>query len=108
MGEVQLDDRIVQQLYQKAGGSRWGLSIDSFRRALEASIAKGAEPRSLHLEDLALAEACADGLEAAWEHFIREHRPVLYRAADAIDRTGAARRRQDMRSGVGHVPAFTP
>jgi RNA polymerase sigma-70 factor (ECF subfamily) len=95
MGEVQLDGRIVQQLYQKAGGSRWGLSIDRFRLALEASIARGAEPRSLHLEDLALAAACADGLEAAWEHFIREHRPVLYRAADAIDRTGAAREAAD-------------
>jgi RNA polymerase sigma-70 factor (ECF subfamily) len=95
MGEVQLDDRIVQQLYQKAGGSRWGLPIDRFRLALEASIARGAEPRSLHLEDLALAAACADGLEAAWEHFIREHRPVLYRAADAIDRTGAAREAAD-------------
>jgi RNA polymerase sigma-70 factor (ECF subfamily) len=95
MGEVQLDDRIVQQLYQKAGGSRWGLPIDRFRLALEASIARGAEPRSLHLDDLALAAACADGLEAAWEHFIREHRPVLYRAADAIDRTGAAREAAD-------------
>jgi RNA polymerase sigma-70 factor (ECF subfamily) len=92
---VQLDDRIVQQLYQKAGGSRWGLPIDRFRVALEASIAKGAEPRLLHLDDLALAAACADGLEAAWEHFIREHRPVLYRAADAIDRTGAAREAAD-------------
>ena len=95
MGEVQLDDRIVQQLYQKAGGSRWGLPIDRFRLALEASMAKGAAPRSLHLEDLALAAACADGLEAAWEHFMREHRPVLYRAADAIDRTGAAREAAD-------------
>lgn len=95
MGEVQLDDRIVQQLYQKAGGSRWGLPIDRFRQALEASVAKGAEPRSLHLEDLALAAACADGLEAAWEHFVREHRPVLYRSADAIDRTGAAREAAD-------------
>ena len=32
-------------------------------------------PSSLHLEDLALAAACADGHDAAWDHFIREHRP---------------------------------
>ena len=46
---------------------------------------------SLHLEDLALACACAVGDEAAWEHFVREHRPHLYRAADALDPTGGAR-----------------
>jgi RNA polymerase sigma-70 factor (ECF subfamily) len=46
---------------------------------------------SLHLEDLALATGCAAGSEAAWEHFVREYRPVLYRAAAAIDRSGGAR-----------------
>jgi RNA polymerase sigma-70 factor (ECF subfamily) len=95
MGDVQLDDRTVQQLYQKAGAGRWRLPIERFRLAVEASVGKGAELQSLHLEDLALAAACADGAEAAWEHFVREHRPVLYRAADAIDRTGAAREAAD-------------
>ena len=95
MGAVQLDERIVQQLYQKAGAGRWGLTIERFRLAVEASVGKGSELRSLHLEDLALAAACADGAEAAWEHFVREHRPVLYRAADAIDRSGAAREAAD-------------
>jgi RNA polymerase sigma-70 factor (ECF subfamily) len=95
MGDVQLDERTVQQLYQKAGAGRWGLPIERFRLAVEASVGKGAELRSLHLEDLALAAACADGAEAAWEHFVRDHRPVLYRAADAIDRTGAAREAAD-------------
>ena len=47
--------------------------------------------RGLHLEDLALACACASGHEAAWDHFIREHRPVLYRAADALDPSGGTR-----------------
>jgi RNA polymerase sigma factor (sigma-70 family) len=41
--------------------------------------------------DLALARACADGDAEAWDRFVAEFRPVLYRAADAIDRTGAAR-----------------
>jgi RNA polymerase sigma-70 factor len=50
---------------------------------------------SLHLEDLALACACASGHEGAWEHFIREHRPVLYRAADAIDPSGGSRELAD-------------
>ncbi len=50
---------------------------------------------ALHLEDLALACACAAGHERAWEHFIMEQRLVLYRAADAIDPTGGARELAD-------------
>jgi RNA polymerase sigma-70 factor (ECF subfamily) len=34
---------------------------------------------------------CAAGDERAWEQFVRDYRPILYRAADALDRTGAAR-----------------
>jgi RNA polymerase sigma-70 factor (ECF subfamily) len=49
----------------------------------------------LHLEDLALAAACEDGHEAAWEHFVREFRPQLYRAATAIDPSGGARELAD-------------
>jgi RNA polymerase sigma factor (sigma-70 family) len=46
---------------------------------------------SPHASDLELARLCAGGDERAWERFVREYRPVLYRAADALDRTGAAR-----------------
>ena len=41
--------------------------------------------------DLELARLCADGDEHAWERFVREYRPLLYRAADALDRTQGAR-----------------
>jgi len=34
---------------------------------------------------------CAAGDERAWETFVHEYRPLLYRAADALDRTGGAR-----------------
>jgi RNA polymerase sigma factor (sigma-70 family) len=44
-----------------------------------------------HLADLELAERCAAGDPAAWDRFVLEYRPVLYRAADALDRHGAAR-----------------
>jgi RNA polymerase sigma factor (sigma-70 family) len=47
--------------------------------------------QSLHRADLALACACMAGHAEAWDHFVLEFRPVLYRAADAIDRSGAAR-----------------
>ena len=42
-------------------------------------------------DDLALARRCADGDEHAWETFVREYRPLLYRAADALDPTRGAR-----------------
>jgi len=41
--------------------------------------------------DLELARLCAEGNEPAWERFVREYRPLLYRAADALDRTQGAR-----------------
>ena len=59
-----------------------------------ASLAAGGLERyleGLHLEDLALACGCAAGHDAAWEHFVLELRPPLYRAADALDPAGGAR-----------------
>jgi len=44
-----------------------------------------------HSADLELAERCAAGDPAAWDRFVLEYRPVLYRAADALDRHGTAR-----------------
>ena len=41
--------------------------------------------------DLELARRCAAGDEQAWERFVLEYRPVLYRAADALDPSGGAR-----------------
>lgn len=49
------------------------------------------EPLERYADDLALAAACAAGDEAAWDRFVRDYRPILYRAADAIDPTGGAR-----------------
>ena len=104
------DREMVERLYRKAQADRWSLPIDAFAVALEASARKafaaapGETPPSavdgrqleryldsLHVEDLALACACARGSELAWEHFIREFRPGLYRAADAIDPSGGSR-----------------
>jgi RNA polymerase sigma factor (sigma-70 family) len=44
-----------------------------------------------YARDLELARQCAAGDEPAWERFILEYRPVLYRAADALDPSGGAR-----------------
>jgi RNA polymerase sigma-70 factor len=78
------------------------LFASALERSARKAFAAPPEPRdldrllaSLHLEDLALACACANGHEGAWEHFVREHRPVLYRSADAIDPTGGSRELAD-------------
>jgi RNA polymerase sigma factor (sigma-70 family) len=93
---------LVSGLYRKARAERWSLPRADFAAALEASAARagtsGAERGyfdALHVEDLALARACAGGSETAWDHFVREFRPVLYRAADAIDPSGGARELAD-------------
>jgi RNA polymerase sigma factor (sigma-70 family) len=44
-----------------------------------------------YARDLELARQCAAGEEQAWERFVLDYRPVLYRAADALDRSGGAR-----------------
>ena len=98
---------MVERLHRKARADRWSLPVETFAVALESSARKafasglgdaGSVERyldSLHLEDLALACACALGSEPAWEHFIREFRPGLYRAADAIDPSGGSRELAD-------------
>jgi len=87
--------------------TRWGVKPEVFADALARSTAKafsGRTPspadveryqKSLHLADLALACACMEGHPEAWDHFMMEFRPVLYRAADAIDRSGNAREAAD-------------
>lgn len=102
-----IDEKLVQRLYVTAKADRWPLAASEFRGALEASVARSFAGRTstpgeiaryltaLHLEDLALAWACAAGSDAAWDHVVRDYRPVLYRSADALDATGAARELAD-------------
>ena len=93
----------MERLYREAKADRWRLPKVAFANALEVSCRKafpGGDPStrelsryltSLHLEDLALACACAEGHAAAWDHFILEMRPALYRGADGLDPSGGAR-----------------
>lgn len=104
---TRVDPRVAARLYERSGAARWDVSCDRFTEALEQSVARGLKTEApgrsavdrylgaLHLEDLALACACADGHERAWEHFVLTLRPVLYRAADAIDPSGSAREAAD-------------
>jgi RNA polymerase sigma-70 factor (ECF subfamily) len=82
------------RLHARSGAARWEVTAEQFAARLGICVSKrlGGRPpgsereadavaESLHVEDLALACACAAGHEGAWEHFIRELRPALYAAA---------------------------
>jgi RNA polymerase sigma-70 factor, ECF subfamily len=89
------DVALAERLYRRARAERWRVPLERFVDALERGAERGANPDALHLEDLALACACAAGDEGAWDFFIRQHRPTLYRAADALDPGGGARELAD-------------
>jgi RNA polymerase sigma-70 factor len=90
-----LDSR-MDSLYSNSSCSAWRLTRSQFICALERSVAKrfaeGAITResleryldSLHIDDLALAAACMEGSEAAWEHFVARYRGYLRAVAGSI------------------------
>ena len=100
---LRLSVALERRLFEASAARRWGLTVADLRAAVEESVCKAFGDKTpspfdverfaggLHIEDLALARACAAGSEPAWEHFIAAHRPGLYRAADAIDPSGGAR-----------------
>jgi RNA polymerase sigma factor (sigma-70 family) len=95
----------VERCWQRAAApADWNLTHEQFQAALERSVAHrflkgtsgnnaGTRPdaaaienylEALHVADLALARACSNGAAAAWEFFVAQLRPELYRAARAI------------------------
>ena len=98
-----MDARRAERLYRASDAMRWSVPAEVLSNALERSAAKAFAGRApsdaeldryfdaLHLADLALACACAIGRDEAWDYFVREFRPGMYRAADAIDPSGGAR-----------------
>jgi RNA polymerase sigma-70 factor, ECF subfamily len=90
-----LTDAMFADLYRKAGAERFGLTQQEFSQILEEVRTKylpadAGEPdaldlyRSLRLEELALARACAAGNDAAWDVFLVRYREKLYDAARSI------------------------
>lgn len=87
---------LVAALFSQSGGTRWGLSRSQFVCGLERGLRKrfpdGPPSRerleeyllTLHSEDIALATACLEGCEAAWEYFVQEYRGYLRAAAGAV------------------------
>jgi RNA polymerase sigma-70 factor, ECF subfamily len=103
-----IDPALLEELWQQSSAGAYGLTRDEFSGILPRvgnaqsygsglELAAGAIPsrqqqgtffRSLRLDDLVLAQACAMGNERAWEHFLALYRQPLLRAAIAI--TGSA------------------
>ncbi len=95
-------------LRRAAAPAEWQLTAERVQRTLERSVAHrfaNAAPNdarttqvyldSLQAVDLALACACSDGNPAAWDFFVAQYRPELYRAARAIAGESAARELAD-------------
>jgi len=87
---------LAASLHAQSGAARWGLDVARFTERLCESAARhlagsSAGPaelenylKSLRLEDLALAAACAAGLGEAWDYFVATYREQLHAAARAI------------------------
>jgi len=90
---AELPVAVAEELYASAKAAECGLGLDEFVGILAAVGARlghgpGTERivflRGLHLEDLALAQGCALGLDAAWARFMDAYRAPVRRAAAAI------------------------
>ena len=92
---------LIRQLFRESSAERWHLSFQSFHTTLTRSAAKRfgeAAPNleriqeyfaTLHVADLVLACACAEGSESAWNEFVARYRNYLRAAAAAILRRSA-------------------
>jgi RNA polymerase sigma factor (sigma-70 family) len=93
---------LIDRLYSNSSAATWGLPLDRFQAALERSSAKhftSSLPSAhnleeylaaLHLQDLALACACAEDYSEAWDHFVHHYRAYLRSVAAAILRCSSA------------------
>jgi len=98
----------IERCWRKAAAPKeWNLARDQFVAALERSVthrfaatvpgenAIESYLETLHLSDLALATTCSAGNPAAWDFFVAQFRPELYRAARAIAGEANARELAD-------------
>lgn len=95
-------DPAVVELYRKSRAEEFGMLAPEFAAILEHAAAKGIPGAAraqrqelfarLHVEDLALARACAAGNDRAWQVFMLRFREKLYDAGRQITRDDATGR----------------
>lgn len=85
-------------LYATAGAARYGIAPAEFEQILlQVQTVRGAGNEScgaawferLHLKELVLARACAQGNEIAWNDFMASYRPMIVSAARQLCRNSA-------------------
>jgi len=90
-------ESVMVELYVKSGADGFGISAEQFAALIEEvankSMPAAALPpakvefsKTLRLEELILARACAAGNERAWEVFLLRYREKLYEIARQITR----------------------
>jgi RNA polymerase sigma-70 factor (ECF subfamily) len=92
----------VAQHYDASGARQFGIDEIALARLLAAVVNESAVDRrevpeqsflrSLRLEELVLAHACAGGSDRAWEVFLTRYRATLYETAYKIAREESAAR----------------
>jgi RNA polymerase sigma-70 factor (ECF subfamily) len=92
----------IRQRYGESRAVRYGISEEAFAEHVTAVVDRYGRDFSeaeklelvatLHVEELALARACSDGNDAAWDEFLARFRHVLHAMATHIARDEAAGR----------------
>jgi RNA polymerase sigma-70 factor (ECF subfamily) len=88
---------VMIEFYVKSGADGFGISLKQFAALIEVVSAKALSAaalppakiefcKTLRLEELVLARACAAGNERAWEVFLIRYRAKLYEVARQITR----------------------
>ncbi|MFL6300761.1 MAG: RNA polymerase sigma factor [Terriglobales bacterium] len=94
---------LLAELYDRSGGSKWGVHKEDFGKHVAAAAAKCLPASAtekevtsflsgLRIEELVLARACSAGNEQAWEVFLTRFREPLYNAGRSIARDDATGR----------------
>ena len=94
--------RALEARYEGSRAGRYGIGREAFREMIGAVLERyaGRENtddqlellKTLHVEDLVLARACAAGIETAWEDFLSRYRARLYESAYRMARDEVAGR----------------
>ena len=99
-----IEARLAADLFERSGGSAYGLSLKQFVLVLENVVSRtdgvsgssaqriGVFLLALKLDELALAHGCAAGNQHAWDVFLTRYRESIYQSARSITRNEATGR----------------
>jgi len=95
---LKVEERLATELFERSGGSAYGLSLKQFLLILDNVVSRTEGMRGstreqvaaflsmLRLDELALAQGCAAGNQHAWDVFLTRYRESIYQSARGITR----------------------